>query len=417
MSNNINKIFAIGAHKTATRSLFYALQTLGYRTTHWENHEIITKSFIRNIFTSSYINNFDALTDLPVPLFYKKLDKVYPQSKFIITVRDVDSWIASVENMIGERDLVLEEYLFYKIKKFNKDKFIKKYLEHNTNVIKYFDKRPQDLLLLNITMGDGWNKLCNFLKKEIPKENFPYKNKGVYKKIKTKYKKIKFNNVHFKYRDNTVDETTIKNSIISRIFIQNNGLPEYKIKDNHIIIDIGAHIGVFSVHAAQTANKGKIYSFEPEPENFKLLKDNIKINDLKNIKIFQKSISDYNGTANLYYHNENWGHTITQKISDKSKPVNTISLEDFIKKNNIPRCDLLKLNCEGSEFEIIMNTPDKIFDIINNIFIVYHIDLNETYSIAHLITRLKKLNYKLRFESISEKRRFLIAYKNYEKSI
>ena len=64
----------------------------------------------------------------------------------------------------------------------------------------------------------------------------------------------------------------------------------FDIKDTDIIIDIGGHIGLFSLYASQFCKNGLIYSFEPVPENYNLLIDNIQSNDLNQIN---HSISQY----------------------------------------------------------------------------------------------------------------------------
>ena len=55
---------------------------------------------------------------------------------------------------------------------------IQEYDEHNKQVIAYFKDKPSQLLVMNITEGDGWEKLCKFLNKPIPNKAFPHKNKA-----------------------------------------------------------------------------------------------------------------------------------------------------------------------------------------------------------------------------------------------
>src|SRR5688572_16229123 len=72
---------------------------------------------------------------------------------------------------------------------------------------------------------------------------------------------------------------------------------EYKdknffIKPKDVILDIGGHIGSFSIWAAQQASKGKVYTFEPNRENFQLLKENKKLNRATNLHIFNLAVSE-----------------------------------------------------------------------------------------------------------------------------
>ncbi len=125
---------------------------------------------------------YDAITDTPVPSMYKELDKEYPNSKFILTIRNPEDWFESTSNHTGRyKSLYPEEVWFYGTDKIDKEVFIKKYLDHNAEVLDYFKDRHEDLLIMDICSGDGWQELCNFLDKPIPEGPFPYINKTIEK--------------------------------------------------------------------------------------------------------------------------------------------------------------------------------------------------------------------------------------------
>lgn len=91
-------------------------------------------------------------------------------------------------------------------------------------------------------------------------------------------------------------------SIINEIWIEK---PYFRhlneIKDNSIVIDIGAHIGVFAVFVAKQARNTLIYSYEPCPENFTLLQENIKLNNFEsNIKPFRLGVWKEAGKYELF---------------------------------------------------------------------------------------------------------------------
>ena len=90
MKNEKYKIFGIGLHRTGTSSLNEALNILGYRSIH-------TPLDIYPDIDTRIIDKYDAFTDNPIPLLYKQLDRLYPGAKFILTTRDLDSWIKSVK--------------------------------------------------------------------------------------------------------------------------------------------------------------------------------------------------------------------------------------------------------------------------------------------------------------------------------
>lgn len=194
------KIWGIGANRTGTTSLTYALAMLGYKMSHYKHHEEITLGIKNENYKFDFLNDFDGALDLPIPLIFKQLDKEYPGSKFIFTIRDEDSWIRSQEKLhSGIREPIEEVYLMYGDYYFNREKFLKRYNEHNEQVRNYFRIRPNDFLEIDLTKGNQWEKLCIFLGRDIPNEEFPHHNNtqniGIVDKIKYKldyYKKIFF---------------------------------------------------------------------------------------------------------------------------------------------------------------------------------------------------------------------------------
>src|SRR5262245_17130708 len=84
------------------------------------------------------------------------------------------------------------------------------------------------------------------------------------------------------FRPGSADENVINESFENDIFFR--GTPEYRIKPDHIIMDVGAHIGCFSLLAAGRTPNGKIYAFEPSAETYQVLQQNVRANQLSNIK-------------------------------------------------------------------------------------------------------------------------------------
>lgn len=189
MHNNINKIFGIGLSRTGTTSLTKALEILGYKSKHFPKiHAYRGKELKLN---TKIIDKYRAFTDTPVARFYKELDKKYPGSKFILTIRDKKSWLKSCRKFFSKRDetntpkrlLKLHKDL-YNTSSFNKKEFNKSYDKHINGVLSHFKKRNSDLLIIDITKGDGWEKLCPFLKKPYPSVPFP--NLNISQKLKNK---------------------------------------------------------------------------------------------------------------------------------------------------------------------------------------------------------------------------------------
>lgn len=129
----------------------------------------------------------DSVCDVPIPAIFPQLDQNFPGSKFVYTFRDVDSWIESHKKVSFNRKIAKpgsgREYyraILYGITAFDESRFRWVHRDHHRRVMDYFSgSRAQDCLVLNITAGEGWEKLCPFLERDIIEEPFPRRNKSV----------------------------------------------------------------------------------------------------------------------------------------------------------------------------------------------------------------------------------------------
>ena len=184
------------------------------------------------------------------------------------------------------------------------------------------------------------------------------------------------------------------------IILETNGKREYTkhfdIGSNDIVFDIGAHIGSFSLLAAKLANDGMVFSFEPEENNYNLLKENITINQFQNIKPFNIAVTDNISQSVLNYSSKNTGgHSLILKNDGKNnKEVASNTLENILEQNNIDRIDFLKIDTEGSEYQIIYSIPDLIFHRIKKIALEFH-EIDEKRNGHELEAFLELKNYKV----------------------
>ena len=171
------------------------------------------------------------------------------------------------------------------------------------------------------------------------------------------------------------------------------------IKNAKIVIDIGAHIGSFSVFAALNSSPDvKVYSYEPSPVNYKFLIQNIKHNGLNNIKAFQLAISGEKGKVRLYMDEKR--STFNSTTIQKGYPVevDAITLQNILDDNAINNCDLLKMDCEGAEYEILLGAQKSDLSRIRNIALEYH-DVQSCH-IDDLKKHLEKHGYDVEFGPI-----------------
>jgi len=177
------KVFGIGLSKTGTTSLARALDILGYRTRDYLGVDRYIAGDLSSV-NLEEIDTNDAFTDTPIPSFYKQLDKHYPNSKFILTTRDMDGWLKSCKKQFTERIVSRQNEAtsqlhtdLYGCFAFDQEKYASGYTRHVNGVLDYFKDRPEDLLVVDICGGEqNWVKLSAFLERPVPDIPFPVTN-------------------------------------------------------------------------------------------------------------------------------------------------------------------------------------------------------------------------------------------------
>ena len=120
------------------------------------------------------------------------------------------------------------------------------------------------------------------------------------------------------------------------------------------ILNIGANIGIFSILLSDlVGDDGKVFAFEPFPENINFLKRNIKENNCENLTVIPKAVSSKSGKSQLFLKESSTWHFLSSSKSSefKSITVDTISVDDFLKHKSI-KPDLIMMDAEGSELDI-----------------------------------------------------------------
>jgi len=182
------KVFCIGLPKTGTSSLHHALTMLGLRSVHFPHDPVTVRQLREGKYDLDVMKNCDAVSDVPIPAIFPQLDKAFPGSKFIHTVRDRSSWLQSERNAPFNNDppkpgTMRDFYrtLLYGVNHFGEERFSWVYDQHMVLVEQYFaGDRQQDLLRIDVTKDPRWEPLCDFLGVAVPDAPFPHRNKGSY---------------------------------------------------------------------------------------------------------------------------------------------------------------------------------------------------------------------------------------------
>lgn len=217
-ATRFNKVFCIGFNKTGTTTLLEVLRYYRFRLPQQEAQQ---KLLVESTFRTDYaalremVEQYDAFQDLPFSqgLTYVACDALFPDSKFILSVRDPDNWFESAyesqkaqfgfsdDDELGEdyfrnKNLYLYEGYVHRVAEriltvadgrrarpdwsrlYDPAHYKKLYEERNAGILTYFADRPDKLLVLDVTQERDTARLCRFL--GIPEElaiDFPHRNR------------------------------------------------------------------------------------------------------------------------------------------------------------------------------------------------------------------------------------------------
>ncbi len=189
MKRSFNKVFCLGFSRTGTTSLFHALRALGLRPFHyplwlfskpeilglppfrpalrlnpyasWRRGKELKAS--RNLHDArALLETHDAFTDLPVPLYFRSLDRLFPGSKFILTTRALEPWLKSMDWLFNTGGIVWKRghlgdelhQAVYGTTVFQRDKLIAAWQRHHDDVRSAFSSRPEDFLEIAVDRGE-----------------------------------------------------------------------------------------------------------------------------------------------------------------------------------------------------------------------------------------------------------------------
>jgi len=198
------KIFVVGFNKTGTTSLGYTLEKFGYIVGNQMQGELLFNDWVDKNFDKiiEYCDTAEVFQDIPFsfPETFKHMDKAFPGSKFILTLRNnPEQWHESLINFHGKMwgngnipptgdDLKNANYIYKgfplesitklyntdEVKPYSKKILINKYIQHEKDVLSYFKNRSEDLLVINISEEKDFGKLCTFLNAKTNLKSFPH---------------------------------------------------------------------------------------------------------------------------------------------------------------------------------------------------------------------------------------------------
>ena len=136
-------------------------------------------------------------------------------------------------------------------------------------------------------------------------------------------------------------------------------LEDIPFRENDLVLDIGAHVGMVSIYLARRFPFLTIFAFEPSPLNYENCRENLRLNRVKNVTLFHQAITGDGRQVDLYVNPVNTGGASVyspQKLFKTFAMIPSLTLDQLFREHHIKDCKLLKIDCEGSEYEILYNT-------------------------------------------------------------
>lgn len=208
------------------------------------------------------------------------------------------------------------------------------------------------------------------------------------------------------YTGNAVDDLYWLRDKHPEIYNEVIVINEYQLTrenvENKHIIDIGANVGMFSIFAAYLG-ANKIISAEPAVNTFNVLKENVEYSKFSNIEIFKNLVLNVAGAKINLPLQPDSGHNSLFRKSEQYETVETITLANMVNRLPPDGDIILKIDCEGSEYDILLNASEQDLNRVQTIHIEIHADMHPIYKEFDIIEN-KILNFG--FTRVRENRMF-----------
>jgi len=235
----------------------------------------------------------------------------------------------------------------------------------------YFENREDYFSFWNHDLGQ----------KELLKTN-----KNIRYEIKDNIFELEHQNkkIYFYYDSDKQISNTI--ALIKENFINE----QYKWLDvkGKDVVDVGVNIGDTAIYFALKGAK-HVYAFEPYPYSYNIAKKNIKLNHIEDKITLLNEGCGRNGFVAIKEDYENIGGTDLKNFNDGMK-IKTASLDEIVKRFDLKQATL-KVDCEGCEYDLILNASNEALKAFDQIIVEYH------YGYGNLVKRLRQAGFKLKY--------------------
>ena len=191
--------------------------------------------------------------------------------------------------------------------------------------------------------------------------------------------------------------------IIREIYFDKPYVRYFKLPKNPVVVDVGGYIGDFTLYAAKYLRARKVIVYEPTKENFELLSRNVGNNSFEgDVVAVNKAVGvDPEIRLNVEISGNDEIHVSSywyQKSEQRVVPC--VTLAELMETHGLDSVDLLKVDCEGGEYDIFPALEDATLGKIRNIVFEYHQVDGFEERLRHVLDRLKSAGYALRIDGL-----------------
>jgi len=216
------------------------------------------------------------------------------------------------------------------------------------------------------------------------------------KRSNARYRTVQLRHLNMQFLvRSAMDIWAIKETFLDEFYTK-YGVP---VKDGWAVIDIGAGIGDFSIYTAYSHPEAKIFAFEPFPGSYELLTRNINLNKIKNVHPSQMAVWHSDSKLLLNGTDDEPLQITSERNDSAGEPgpenvVQAIALTTILEKYGIEKVDLIKLDCEGAEYDILMKAPTSALRRMDRIIMEYH-DLDSERNHRRLVQFLESQGFRV----------------------
>lgn len=160
------------------------------------------------------------------------------------------------------------------------------------------------------------------------------------------------------------------------------------------VLDIGANVGVFSLFAATCGMAARVHAYEPNPEAAVFFEANVAASGSANVTLHRAALASARGIRSLQVNPGNW---LVSHLSDSPSghPVTAVTLEEALDDNGLDTCAFMKMDCEGSEYEILTGAGASTLRRIQRIALEFHPPPDGKFGLDSLQKRLRLAGFEI----------------------